>query len=39
MDIRKYLKQLDRELSVDNATEHTYRPTLQTLLERMLQGY
>ena len=39
MNIREYLKQLGKQFNAGNATEHTYRPTLQTLLEQMLQGY
>ena len=38
MEIQKYLKQLGKQFNAGNATEHTYRPTLQTLLERILQG-
>ena len=38
MNIREYLKQLGKQFNAGNATEHTYRPTLQTLLEQMLQG-
>ena len=38
MDIKEYLKELEKQLSAGNATEHTYRPTLQALLEQMLQG-
>ena len=35
MNTRQYLQQLDRQLRAGNATEHTYRPTLQTLLENL----
>ena len=38
MEIQKYLKQLDRELSAGNATEHTYRPALKALLEDAIAG-
>ena len=38
MDLPAYIKKLDEQFSVGNATEHTYRPTLQALLEHMLKG-
>ncbi len=38
MNIQEYLKKLGQQLSAGNATEHTHRPTLQTLLEHLLKG-
>ena len=37
MDLPAYIKKLNEQFSVGNATEHTYRPTLQALLEHMLK--
>ncbi len=38
MDIQAYIRKLDEQSRAGNATEHTYRPTLQTLLEHFLKG-
>ena len=38
MTLQTYLKQLDQYHKAGNATEHTYRPALQSLLEAMLPG-
>ena len=38
MNIKEYLKQLDRQHRAGNATEHTHRPTLQALLQHLLTG-
>ena len=38
MTLQTYLKQLDQHHKAGNATEHTYRPALQSLLEDMLHG-
>ncbi len=38
MDIQTYIKKLNEQSRVGNATEHTYRSTLQTLLEHMLEA-
>lgn len=38
MDITKYIKKLNEQFTSGSATEHTYRPTLQTLLEHLLPG-
>lgn len=36
--IARYLAQIDRALKVGNATEHTHRPALKTLLEALGEG-
>ena len=38
MTLQNYLKQLNRDYVAGIATEHTYRSTLQSLLEAMLPG-
>ncbi len=38
MNIRAYIRELDRQFSTGNATEHTHRPALKTLLELALSG-
>jgi hypothetical protein len=35
---KQYIRDLQREYSTDNATEHSYRPALQTLIESMENG-
>ena len=34
--IKEYLKQLDRQYATDKAGEHSYRPAMQVLLEKMI---
>ena len=38
MEIQTYIKQLERDHAAGNATEHTHRPALKTLLESALSG-
>ncbi len=38
MEIQAYIKQLERHHAAGNATEHTHRPALKTLLESALSG-
>ena len=38
MDIQAYIKKLDEQSRTGNATEHTYRAALQSLLETTLPG-
>ena len=33
--IPEYLRKIEKALAAGNATEHTYRPALQTLIESM----
>ena len=36
---REYVRELNRSLSQGNATEHTHRPALKTLLKRLAAGH
>ncbi len=36
--ITDYLKQLENDLKAGNATEHTHRPALKSLLESLVTG-
>lgn len=38
MDFTHYLERVASDLKAGNATEHTHRPALQTLLESSLPG-
>ncbi|MFH1079316.1 MAG: hypothetical protein V1766_03480 [Pseudomonadota bacterium] len=33
--IPEYLRKIEKDLTAGNATEHTYRPTLKTLIESL----
>ncbi len=35
---RTYLKQLEQSLAAGNATEHTHRPALKSLIEALADG-
>jgi len=36
--VQDYTRTIEKELAVGNATEHTHRPALKTLLEGLAKG-
>jgi hypothetical protein len=36
--LAQYILTIEKELAAGNATEHTHRPTLKTLIERLAEG-